>query len=150
MVVVAAGDNLAAAIAALTAPAAAVAVADAALTLAADELAALSVCDQLEILRELQRRNLLVEPRHFKIRGSQRQPTDLCKSGVPGTGLVLRGRTLWSHRDYLRCLPIATAAAATRVAAAVTCAAALAVAQSPAAVAKPPTAVAIAAAENDL
>ena len=99
MVVVAAGDNLAAAIAALTAPAAAVAVADAALTLAADELAALSVCDQLEILRELQRRNLLVEPRHFKIRGSQCQPTDLCwyarDSGVPGTGLVLRGRTFW-------------------------------------------------------
>ena len=97
---VAAGDNLAAAIATLAATAAAVAnaavaLAGATFTLAADELAALSVCDQLEILRELQRRNVLVEPRHFKIRGSQRQPTDLCKSGVPGTGLVLRGRTLW-------------------------------------------------------
>ena len=107
MVVVAAGDNLAAAIAALTAPAAAVALADAALTLAADELAALSVCDQLEILRELQRRNLLVEPRHLKIRGSQRQPTDLFRH-LPETGPGLRRRTLclWADNDYLRCLPI--------------------------------------------
>ena len=84
------------AVATLAAAHAAALAAAIAVALTTATITALSVCDQLDILRGLQCRYLLVERRHFKIRGSQRQPTDLCKSEVPETGLVLHERWILS------------------------------------------------------